>query len=194
MRKKKPEKKPDPVDPYTGEREPVSPDAGKAIEVMPVDTGDREGKDYLLDEETSMDAVAADEHADATAETLNAYTENEDVQADFAERQQLARGGRKALAEQLENHHALSPDISGGDIDAAWEAANAAGEEAVGGTVPTPDQDIVEELGEAVGLTYEDDEPLNSVEKIDRRDRDRWELDPDSVDDETESKPAERGE
>ena len=53
-----------------------------------------------------------------------------------------------------------------------------AGEETVGGTVPTPDQDIVEDLGRAVGITYEDDEPLHTTEKLEERDRHRWELDP----------------
>ena len=64
------------------------------------------------------------------------------------------------------------------------------GEETVGGSVPTPDQDIVDELGEAVGLTYEDDEPLHGEEKIRERDRNRWELDPESAsedEDETEN-------
>jgi hypothetical protein len=53
------------------------------------------------------------------------------------------------------------------------------GEEAVGGTTPTPDQDVVDDLGQALGVTYEDDEPLGG-EKIRERDRNRWELDPES--------------
>ena len=36
----------------------------------------------------------------------------------------------------------------------------------------------MEELGKAVGLTYEDAEPLHTTEKIDARDEHRWELDP----------------
>ncbi len=61
-----------------------------------------------------------------------------------------------------------------------------AGEESVGGSVSTPDQDIVDELGEAAGLTYRDDEALNYDRKVLNRDRDRWELNPASADDEEE--------
>ncbi len=75
-----------------------------------------------------------------------------------------------------------TPEISGGDLDADWQRPDV-GEEAVGGSVPTPDQDIVEELGAAVGLTYEDDEPLDPEAKISRRDENRWELNPASSED-----------
>ena len=42
--------------------------------------------------------------------------------------------------------------------------------------------DIVYEIGAAAGLTYRDDEPLDSDKKILDRDRHRWELDPASSD------------
>jgi hypothetical protein len=53
----------------------------------------------------------------------------------------------------------------------------------VGGSVSTPDQDVVDELGEAAGLTYNDYEELDYDKKVLNRDRDRWELDPASADD-----------
>lgn len=81
------------------------------------------------------------------------------------------------MIDKLRGHHSTSPTLSGGDIDAAWEDADV-GEESVGGGNPTPDQSIVEELGEAMGLTYEDNEPLHTTEKIAARDQHRWELDP----------------
>jgi hypothetical protein len=84
------------------------------------------------------------------------------------------------LLEELDEHHSLSPEITGGDIDASWQTANQAGEETVGGSVPTPDQDIVDELGDAAGLTYRDDEPLD-YDKVRDRDRNRWELNPASA-------------
>jgi hypothetical protein len=90
------------------------------------------------------------------------------------------------LRSKLDEHTARSPELSGGDIDAAWDYANVSGEETVGGSVPTPDQDNVDELGAGAGLTYNDDEPLDSDRKILRRDRERWELNPASADDETE--------
>lgn len=171
------------VDPYTGELEPVAEDADQFIEVMPEETDDRKGSNYLLNEETSMDSYAADADADAVAEQIAHYTEDEEVEADFAERQRLAVGGRDTLLEELEEHNSLSPRISGGDIDASWQTANVAGEETVGGSSPTPDQDVVDELGAAAGLTYDDDEPLDSDKKVLERDRNRWELNPASADD-----------
>ena len=174
------------VDPYTGELKPVPEDADQFIEVVPEETDDRKGKNYLLNEETSMDTYAADSDADAVAEQSAHFTEDEDIKADFEERQDLAVGGRDELLEDLEEHHSLSPEISGGDLDASWQTANAAGEETVGGSAPTPDQDVVDELGAAAGLIYEDDEPLNSDAKILDRDRNRWELNPASAEDQDE--------
>lgn len=77
---------------------------------------------------------------------------------------------------------ARNPILTGGDVDAGWEYADI-GEEAVGGSNPTPDQDRVDDLGEAVGVTYQDNEPLKFDEKLEKRDRARWELDPASSDD-----------
>lgn len=169
------------IDPYTGELEPVPEDADQFIEVVPEETDDRRGSNYLLNEETSMDSYAADADAEAVAEQSAHYTEDEDIEEDFAERQSLAASGRDELEEELNEHHALSPDITAGDIDASWQTADGAGEETLGGTAPTPDQDIVDNLGAAAGLTYDDDEPLNSDKKILDRDRHRWELNPASA-------------
>jgi len=178
------------IDPYTGEEVPVAEDADKFVEIVPRETDDRKGQKYLLEEETSMDALAADENADEVANLVASYTEDEEIKADFAERQQLALGGRKVLEEELDEYHSQSPELSGGDLDADWQSANQAGEETVGGSVSTPDQDRVDELGEAAGLTYKDDEPLAGGDKILERDRNRWELDPESAsedEDETEN-------
>lgn len=87
-----------------------------------------------------------------------------------------------AAPSQMELYNSESPVLSGGDTDADWERANAVGEEAVGGSVPTPDQDRVDELGAAWGIEYQDDEPIQTQAKIDKRDRDRWELNPASKD------------
>jgi len=85
--------------------------------------------------------------------------------------------GSQLLMKELREYHATSPELSGGDIDAAWDQADV-GEETVGGSSPTPDQDVVDQLGEAVGLTYEDNEPLDTERKVAKRDDRRWELDP----------------
>lgn len=170
------------IDPYTGELVPVPEDADQFIEVVPEETDDRRGSNYLLNEESSLDSYVADADGDAVAEQSAHFTDDEDIEQDFAERQRLAVGGRDALLEELEEHNSLSPRLSGGDIDAAWQDANVAGEEAVGGSVATPDQDVVDELGEGAGLTYKDDEPLDYDKKVLDRDRNRWELDPASAD------------
>ena len=180
MANDKKRKTPKEVDPYTGEKKPIAEDADNVEEVVPVDSGDRSGENYLLEEETSMDHVAADKNADAVAEQSAHYTEDKEIKTVFEERQQLATGGREELEEKLEEHHATSPELSGGDLDADWQDADVAGEETVGGATPTPDQDIVDELGKALGVTYEDDEPLQGDEKLNERDRNRWELDPES--------------
>ncbi|HMB22559.1 MAG: DUF6335 family protein [Chloroflexota bacterium] len=172
------------IDPYTGELKPVPEDADQFIEVVPEETDDRRGSNYLLNEESSMDSYAADADADAVAEEAAHYTDDEDVKADFAERQNLAASGRNELEEELDEHHSLSPAITAGDVDASWQTANVAGEETLGGSSPTPDQDIVDNLGAAAGLLYKDDEPLDYDQKVLARDRDRWELNPASADDE----------
>ena len=109
------------------------------------------------------------------------YQAGEEVTEEFAEAQRLASGGEQ-LKRELREHHSRTPELSGGDIDADWAGADV-GDETVGGSAPTPDQDVVDELGEAVGLTYEDNEPLHSTEKVEERDRHRWELDPASSED-----------
>ena len=174
------------IDPYTGELKPVPEDAAQFIEVVPQETDNRAGSNYLLNEETSMDSYAANADADAVAEQIAHYTEDEDVEEDFAERQRLAVGGRDELLEELEEHNSVSPKLTGGDIDASWQTANQAGEEAVGGSVSTPDQDVVDQLGDAAGLSYDDNEPLDYDAKVLDRDRNRWELNPASTDDQND--------
>jgi hypothetical protein len=84
------------------------------------------------------------------------------------------------LQERLDEHHSSSPRDSGGDIDAQWEEVNGSGSEAVFGHNPTPDQSDVEENAHAMGIDFADNEPLEIVEKIRKRDRDRYELNEDS--------------
>jgi len=80
------------------------------------------------------------------------------------------------LTERLKDHHSSSPADSGGDIDADWEDVNDSGAESVFGHNPTPDQSDVEENAHAMGIDYEDNEPLDFLGKIEKRDRDRFEL------------------
>ena len=84
------------------------------------------------------------------------------------------------LAHRLRNNTAASPRDAGGDFDASWEDVNESGSETVAGDNPTPDQSVVEENAQALGVSYEDNEELEFIDKIERRDRDRFELDENS--------------
>ncbi len=75
----------------------------------------------------------------------------------------------------------IGPRLSGGDVDADWRRADAVGEEAVGGSVATPDQDVVDEIGRALGVEQAcDAEVTTSGEILRRRDRFRWHLERDA--------------
>ena len=93
------------------------------------------------------------------------------------------RTGADELKQLLEQHTETSPVLTAGDIDARWDDAYAVGDEAPGGDNPTPDQDVVDEIGRALGVEYDDDEELKGGDEIADRDRHRWELDPSSSDD-----------
>ena len=101
---------------------------------------------------------------DAGTAESEEYELDEEVKQEFEEAQRLGSGS-DLLKRELREHHSRSPELSGGDIDADWAGADV-GDETVGGSAPTPDQDVVEEIGEAIGLTYEDNEPLHTVEKL----------------------------
>lgn len=94
-----------------------------------------------------------------------------------------ARSGRQGLRERYDNHNETSPAMTGGDVDADWESAYAVGDETPGGDNPTPDQNVVDDIGVAVGVQYKDNEELEGAARIEERDRHRWEFDPASSDD-----------
>jgi hypothetical protein len=94
-----------------------------------------------------------------------------------------ARSGRRTLLDKYAEHTETGPALTGGDVDADWESAYSVGDEAPGGDNPTPDQDIVDDIGRAVGVEYQDNEELKGADKVAKRDKNRWELDPASSDD-----------
>ena len=98
-----------------------------------------------------------------------------------------ARTGRLELAEARRNLGSLG-DLTRGDVDADAENAYFSGDEAPGGDNPTPDQDIVDDIGKALGVQYQDNEELRASDKVVERDRHRWELDPASSEDYKERK------
>lgn len=105
------------------------------------------------------------------------YVPNPDIE-EFME-EEIARAPKdpEQLAHRLRDNTAASPSDAGGDLDASWEDVNNSGSESVGGDNPTPDQSLVEENANALGVNFEDNEELEFVDKIERRDRDRFELD-----------------
>ena len=63
--------------------------------------------------------------------------------------------------------------VPGADVNGDWRSAANAGDEAPGGDNPTPEQSV-DEIGHAVGIEYQDDEPLRGANKVDARDKRRW--------------------
>lgn len=85
-----------------------------------------------------------------------------------------AQSGGRALHDRIGKHHETSPALTAGDVDADWESAYSSGDEAPGGDNMTPDQDVVDEIGAALGIEYDDDEELQGGAEIAERDEHRW--------------------
>jgi hypothetical protein len=94
-----------------------------------------------------------------------------------------ARDRKSALGEER-NSDPNSPEaLAAGDTEVNYESASAVGDETPGGDNPTPDMDVVDLIGRSLGVEYEDREELKGADKITKRDRKRWELDPQSSED-----------
>lgn len=136
----------------------------------------------------NLDAPPPDE---ASAENLNAY--DREVRYGTPLEEHHVMQGTRMMEEEREAYNAVSPVLSGGDVDAAWQDAEANGEESVGGSVATPDQDLVDEIGRAVGVERQDNQELHaSSEIMEKRDHNRWELDRRSADDASPDFPHRR--
>ena len=110
----------------------------------------------------------------------NEEVPSEEMQQFISEEIAAAPTAPDELLDRLHEHHSSSPADSGGDVDAEWEDVNDSGAESVFGHNPTPDQSDVEENAHAMGIDYQDNEPLDILEKIEKRDRARFELDENS--------------
>ena len=87
------------------------------------------------------------------------------------------QGRTVGLLREVLEHHETGPAASAGDLDADWQRAESSGEETVGGSVSTPDQDRVDEIGHALGVEQPAAAPLRSSEEmLEERDRRYWEL------------------
>ena len=101
----------------------------------------------------------------------------------FLQKSSAAESGHKILDESRRLHTEGGATLTAGDLDSDWNEAYSSGDEAPGGDNPTPDQDVVEEIGRALGVEYDDAEELKGSDKILERDRHRWEYDPASAED-----------
>lgn len=120
--------------------------------------------------------------------TLEETVQTPPSSLDMNRRGSAVRTGRAEVAQSLQQHKGMSAAITGGDVDVDVEDAYFTGDEAPGGDNPTPDQDVVEDIGKALGVEYQDNEELKAVDKVTERDRKRWELDPASSEDYKERK------
>jgi Family of unknown function (DUF6335) len=134
---------------------------------------------YISRNRTSEEICMAKKHGDYLANDPD-YVPDPEIE-EFMELE-ISRAPKDPdqLAQRLRNNTAASPRDAGGDLDANWEDVNESGSETVAGDNPTPDQSLVEENASAMGVSYEDNEELEFIDKIERRDRDRYELDENS--------------
>lgn len=101
----------------------------------------------------------------------------EELQGPPARETVVLRGDAERHAEEEARRYTQSsPRLTGGDPDADWHRADSVGEEAPGGTVATPDQNVVDDIGDALGVPRAPDEEFRSSgEILEGRDRHRAE-------------------
>lgn len=137
---------------------------------------DLQTDEALLDVDDEADEAIEPDSGDLPQEITESYGTGVHDEPGFA------TGGR-SLRDRLSDFNEASAVLTGGDVDANFEQANAVGDESVGGTAPTPDMDVVDELGAAVGLEMDDRAFLRTSEILEGRDDRRWELEPKSSED-----------
>jgi hypothetical protein len=156
---------------------------------------DEIGLEQVDFDQAVIDTVAADDADNDLDADADGVIETDDGQAasnlaqEFTESHGTGLQGqpsdRTGRSSRRGEHLLNKPDytLTGGDVDANYEDAEAVGEESVGGTVETPDQDVVEELAAAVGIETDDRSFLRTNDMLEQRDDRRWELDPTSSED-----------
>ncbi|NLF63190.1 MAG: hypothetical protein GX579_01175 [Chloroflexi bacterium] len=144
-------------------------------------TEGEEKPDYPLGGQREFDRLTTEENSEGVMTEIGRETEDADILDDFQERQTMPTD-EQGLFRRLREHHAETPELSGGDLDEGWFEAGVGDHDV--GAEPMPDRDLVDEIGEGAGVTYRDDEELDFATKVLRRDEERWELDPASAEDE----------
>ena len=89
---------------------------------------------------------------DRVRKTLDETVPTPPSSLDMTRRGTAVRTGRAEVAQSLRDHKGMSPTITGGDLDVDLEDAYFTGDEAPGGDNAPPDQDIVDDIGKALGV------------------------------------------
>jgi Family of unknown function (DUF6335) len=93
----------------------------------------------------------------------------------------LSRGDDD-VAWEREDPLSTRPGIESDRLGAGFDPTRL-GDETGDASSPRPDENIADEIGAEVGVTYQEGEELDTVNKVAERDRDRWELRPASSED-----------
>lgn len=126
---------------------------------------------------TKRPTKRADNPQDIAEASARRRVPEEELQGPVAAETAVIRSDvERQVEEELRRYRSTSPALSGGDPDADWQRADHVGEEGVGGSVATPDQSVVDDLGEALGVPRAPDEEVRTSQEIlEARDRNRWE-------------------
>jgi hypothetical protein len=70
------------------------------------------------------------------------------------------------LLREAEARHGTSPALAGGDVTRIGPARRARAKRRWGGTVATPDQDVVDEIGRALGVEQAPDAEVRTSQEL----------------------------
>jgi Family of unknown function (DUF6335) len=116
--------------------------------------------------------------------------DDDELDLDPAELEEIAAIEPPNWEEMVDPYTNLGRNLSGlghssaptsGDRDIDPYLAEIDGDESVGGSTAMPEQNDIDDLGDAAGIEIPDGGILHTTEMLEHRDTDRWELDPDSA-------------
>ncbi|HEY9643456.1 MAG TPA: DUF6335 family protein [Coleofasciculaceae cyanobacterium] len=150
------------------------------------DLEDEVGLDEVYLDEAALDAIPAEDvdldeaEPEIISDLPQEFTESYGTGLQGQPSDRTGRGFSQSQTHMLDEP---SSPLIGGDEESNYDDTDAVGEEAVGGTVSTPDQDIVDDLAAAAGVEIDDRTDLRIRNMLEERDDRRWELDPQSAED-----------
>lgn len=105
------------------------------------------------------------------------YIPNPEIESAMEDEINRAPKDREAQAARLREYAPDALTEASGDPDAQLEDIDDIGDETVMGHDTTPEANDTEDNAAAIGVTFQDNQELNA-DTFDRRDRNRFELDP----------------